>query len=138
MSNAHGIPAIAVSPLSRRTWAWPCPVVNSVPAVDTLQLLGLCRLSFLLLICHFVYFVMLFTAWDCLRLPFLIVLCPLSPYPFSLFLIGYTLLIRDCQLVIPCYGNILATHIGAIIIGMVTAYLSILFTGNWHLEPSLF
>ena len=82
MSKSCGIRTIAVSRLSRGTWGWLCPVVNSVPAVDTLQLLGLCRLSFLSLICHFVYFVMLFTAWDCPRLPFFIVLCPLPPTPF--------------------------------------------------------
>ena len=72
----------AASILSRVTRTWPRSVVNSSPAVDTLQLLGLCRLSFMSRICHFVYFVMPFTSCGCLGLPFPIVLCPLPPIPF--------------------------------------------------------
>ena len=71
----------AASILSHVIRTWPRPVINSSPAVATLQLLGLCKFSFMSLICHFVYFVMPFTPWDCLGLPFPIVFFPLPPIP---------------------------------------------------------
>ena len=63
-----------------------------------------CHLCHLFVIFHAIYILGL--SW--IALPY----CPLppTPYPFSLFLIGYTLLIRDCQFEFPCYGGIFMTH----------------------------
>ena len=126
----------AASILSRVTRTWPRPVVSSSPAFDTFTVarplwigiyvtyLSLC------LFCHAIYTLEL--PW--IALPY----CPLPPTPTP-FLCSWKVtpyLLRIANL----WFQVMVAHdtYTKITIGKVTAYLSMLFTGNWHREPSLF